>query len=96
MRSRRYIGYWLAGLALPVAVIGVAQLAEYGLSQLVNGDWQISWSLADASAIMLLQLTLGVALVVRRHQSQRIEAAVSAQNEMPSTGTLAYTLNETP
>ena len=82
-------------MALPVVVIGVAQLAEYGLSQLVNGDWQISWSLADASAIMLLQFTLGVAIVVRRRQSQPAEASVSAQNDMPATGTLAYTLNET-
>lgn len=92
-----YVARWLAGIALPMALIGAAQLAEYGLSQLDGGVWPAVWSAADALTIVALQLTLGVWIVVRgRHTPPTPNGPVSHADEMLSSPALTYTLSEAP
>jgi hypothetical protein len=92
-----YVARWIAGGALPLSLIGAAQLAEYGLSQLVGGDWQTGWSAADALTIVAIQLTLGVWLVVQgRRKPPTPGRSASQLGEMPSSTALAYTVSEAP
>lgn len=87
---------WLAGLAFPLALIGAAQLAEYGLSQMVGGSWRTPWSLADTLTIVAIQLTLGIFIIVRRGRIPPPEELAPRSSEMPSDEVLAYTVSETP
>lgn len=92
-----YLARWVAGIALPVALIGAAQLTEYGLSQLVDGNWQAGWSAADALATLAIQLTLGVWIIVQRRTAPPApEEPAALPGEMPSSAALAYTVSEAP
>ncbi|MGZ3639466.1 MAG: hypothetical protein ACXVCX_16690 [Ktedonobacterales bacterium] len=91
-----YVARWVAASALPLSLIGAAQLAEYGL-QFVDGSWPAVWSAADALTIVAIQLTVGVWLVVQgRRRPPRPGGSASQPGEMPSSTTLAYTLSEAP
>lgn len=91
-----YLARWVAGIAFPLALIGAAQLTEYGLSQIVNGIWLAGWSAADALATVVIQLVLGVWIIMQgRHRPPPEEMAVQP-GEVPSSTALAYTLSETP
>jgi hypothetical protein len=56
--SRRARLLWIAGCALTVGVLGIAQLGEYGRSQSALLDWMRFWSLAVSLAIVLFILLL--------------------------------------
>ena len=51
---------WATGLALPLAVIGVAEFTEYVFSDIFFGYWTLLWSLLIAG--LVLALALAVAL----------------------------------
>lgn len=93
-----YVARWVAGITLPVALIGVAQLAEYGLSQLVDGSWPKGWSAADALSIAAIQLTLCVWIIIQGHRAPPTTdgSASPPHHEKPSSAALAYTLTEAP
>lgn len=68
---------WLAGLALPVAVVAVAIVAEIGVTQSGYGIWSPGWS-ALMSGLMLALLTVVGAGLWRRPQHPRADAAPTA------------------
>jgi hypothetical protein len=68
---------WLAGLALPVAVVAVAILAEIGVTQSGYGIWSPGWS-ALMSGLMLALLAVVAVGLWRRPQHPRADAAPAA------------------
>jgi ubiquinone/menaquinone biosynthesis C-methylase UbiE len=68
---------WLAGLALPVAVVAVAVLAEIGVTQSGYGIWSPGWSALMSGLMLALLAVVGVGLW-RRPRHPRADAAPEA------------------
>ncbi len=59
--SRRAILWWL-GIALPLAVVIVAQLGERGITLMQDPAWLQPWSLLDFTATLLIALAVAARL----------------------------------
>ncbi len=69
---------WLAGLTLPVAVVGIAVLAEIGVTQSGYGIWSLGWGALMSGLMLALLAALGVGLWRRPRSRSRAGATPAA------------------
>ncbi|MBF6591333.1 MAG: hypothetical protein IVW57_12520 [Ktedonobacterales bacterium] len=70
---------WRAGLALPLAVLGSAQMAEQGIAVVYSRDFIRAWSLAMTLAMLLMMVALTGALVSGRRRQRALVTAETLQ-----------------